>query len=159
MQELNGYLESLEVAVKFGIGYALIVNLVIASLGVIMPLFNITAAAESGGGYIPANTGGVIHCIAGEFQGADFYIRDNEELIFGRDAVGTHIVMANAPKVSRRHCGVRYNKLSDNYVVTDYSANGTFVVGGSRLVANSPATIAAGTMIYLGNKDNQFRLG
>lgn len=149
--------------VQFGISFALIANVVIASLGVILPLFNITATAETQGSTTSLqrqhNTNnGVIHCISGAYQGADFVIADNEELILGRDGSLAQVVFQNAPKVSRKHCGIRYDKNRSCYEITDYSANGTFVVGGSRLVANRSTDLSSGTMIYLGNKDNQFRL-
>jgi pSer/pThr/pTyr-binding forkhead associated (FHA) protein len=43
-------------------------------------------------------------------------------------------------------------------MVTDYSTNGTFIDGGSRLVANVPTPIQRGTVIALGSRENRFRL-
>ena len=141
-----------------------IANMGIAVLGVILPLFNIGTVDRgnltSGQRYVTGNTEGNIRCIAGLYQNVDFPINNNEELILGRDGSFAHIILdQNTPKISRKHCSIRYDRSNNSYTATDFSANGTFVVGRARLVANSPTLLSAGSVIYLGNKDNQFRLG
>jgi hypothetical protein len=103
---------------------------------------------------------GNISGVAGMYTGQNFKIRNGEELIFGRDGAFAHIIIdSNAAKVSRKHCAIRYDANSRVYSVTDFSSNGTFQNGGTRLVANMPSSISAGTVISLGDSGNQFRLG
>ena len=147
--------------VSIGYQFGLIMNIVLALLGGIFPIFNLSRL--SGGGkyesYIVTETG-VIRCVVGMYANTTFSIKDDEEMILGRDSALAHIILdKSADKISRKHCTVEYHQANNSYVVTDYSANGTFVLGGSRLIAKSPTMVPKGTVICLGNKDNQFKLG
>jgi hypothetical protein len=103
---------------------------------------------------------GTISGISGMYAGQSFKIKNGEELIFGRDGAFAHIIIdGNAAKVSRKHCAIRYDANNRAYLVTDYSSNGTFQNGVTRLMANIPASLPAGAVISLGDGSNQFRLG
>lgn len=113
------------------------------------------------GGAPPARgaQAGSITGLTGMYAGQDIPIAPGEETIIGRDsAVSNIIVTQNADKVSRRHCGILFDAAQNMYTVTDYSSNGTFIDGGSRLVANMPTTLSRGTVIALGNRENRFKL-
>lgn len=106
----------------------------------------------------PASSSHQIVCVEGEFRNASFNINPGESLVIGRDSNVSNIVVV-APKVSRKHCSVRFDRNSNCYFVADYSANGTFTVhNGARLVPNQEISVPCGTIIALGNNDNQFRL-
>jgi len=94
------------------------------------------------------------------YMGQSFRIGGGEEMVFGRDGSFAHIIIdSSATKVSRKHCSVRFDGNAMTYYVTDFSSNGTFVLGGSRLIANVPTALPMGTVISLGDENNQFRLG
>lgn len=107
----------------------------------------------------PANRGVVVG-IAGAYKDASFDVVDGAELIFGRSAQEANIVFDQfATDVSRKHCVVRYDGRTNQYVVTDYSSTGTFLENGSRLESGQPKQLARGTVIYLGStRKNGFRL-
>lgn len=101
----------------------------------------------------------VITGVTGKYQGATFDVTDGKEIFFGRAANECNIVFDQySSDVSRRHCAVRFDKISGNYVVTDYSSNGTFLEDGTRLEKGQNKMLPRGTVFYLGNKKNMFRL-
>lgn len=102
---------------------------------------------------------GSITGLTGMYAGQTIPLASREELVIGRDnEICNLIVDQNAEKVSRKHCGVAYIADTGSYQVVDYSSNGTTVEGGSRLVANVPATLQPGAVIALGSRENRFRL-
>lgn len=103
---------------------------------------------------------GRITAISGMYDGAVFRMMDNEELAFGRDNITCQVVFDEKyPEISKRHCTIRYNGATDRYVVTDLSKNGTFTLDDRRLQPNVPVALPRGASIYLGSKQNIFRLG
>ena len=101
---------------------------------------------------------GRITVVSGEHQGKTFTFRSGEEMILGRDPALSSIVF-QYPKVSRRHCGIRFDAASGNYQVTDYSSNGTRLSNGAMVSAGSYTAIAPGTVIYLGNQHEAIQVG
>lgn len=96
----------------------------------------------------------------GMYTGQTFKIVSGDELIIGRDSAFSNIILdENASKVSRKHCGIVYDHNRNVYQVTDYSSQGTFNdANGNRLTSNTPNIVQAGTVIYLGSKENRFKL-
>lgn len=103
---------------------------------------------------------GAITALGGMYKGGVFTIEDGEELAMGRENRDCQIIFdKTSPEVSSRHCTIRYQASTGQYIVTDYSKNGTFMDDGTRLPAQSPMPLSGGTIIYLGSKKNIFRLG
>ena len=97
--------------------------------------------------------------VAGMYAGQSLPLAANEDMVIGRDASLSNIIIdQNSDKVSRRHCIVRFDTARNTYMVTDSSTNGTFIDGGNRLVANVPTPVQRGSVISLGSRENQFRL-
>jgi len=98
--------------------------------------------------------------VTGMYRGAVFPLDNDEELIIGRDAMLSHIVITeNAEKISRKHINISFDSYENVYMVTDLSSNGTYLEDGTRLIANIPVKLGRGTVIYLAKKENTFRLG
>ena len=98
--------------------------------------------------------------VSGMYKGVTFPLDSDEELIIGRDAMLSHIVITeNAEKVSRKHITVSFDSYDNVYTVTDHSSNGTYLTDGTRLVANIPVKLQRGTIVYLAKKENTFELG
>lgn len=105
-------------------------------------------------------TEGNVMCISGDFQGYSFPVKDNKELIIGKDpAVCNVVIDAKYKTISRKHVGIRFDKQHQIYQVVDYSTNGTFVTNGEKLQTNQISYLKKGTVINLGNSDCSFRLG
>lgn len=104
---------------------------------------------------------GKITGVNGMYRDASFPINDNEELIIGRDPSSSQIVIGeNAQNVSRMHCCVTYNAATNTYSINDISKNGTFTMDNkARFPHGVYSSVPAGTVIYLGDKKNSFRLG
>lgn len=113
-------------------------------------------------GKTPKKSGnkGVVVGISGKYENASFDMEDGAELVFGRSPQDANIVFDQVhADVSRKHCSVRYDGRNNQYIVTDYSATGTYTDGGIRLEKNQPKQLSKGTVIYLGgSKQNAFRL-
>jgi hypothetical protein len=95
----------------------------------------------------------------GEYRGARFNITNGEEVIIGTDAGLSNVVLSGSDgALSRKHCGIRYDRKKNLYYVTDYSANGTFTKAGKRMQVGRQNPVRGGSVIYLGNRGNMFRL-
>lgn len=119
-----------------------------------------TPASDARGSKSMPTNSGVIVGIAGSYRDARFDLVDGAELIFGRSPQEANIVFDQlAADVSRKHCSVRFDGRANQYVVTDYSSNGTYLENGSRLEHGQPKQLSRGTVIYIGSsRQNGFRL-
>lgn len=103
---------------------------------------------------------GTISCVSGMYAGYDFPIENNEEITIGTDSSSASIVIdADSPYVSGTHCVIRYDAATNSYLVTDYSTNGTYTSNDTRLTKGMPKVLPCRETIYLGDKQNSFRLG
>lgn len=103
---------------------------------------------------------GEISFYGGSCAGYNIPIPSGVEVLIGKDPAVCQVVIDKSyGKVSRKHCGVRYDSMSGMYMVTDYSSNGTFIVNGQRLASNQTSYLGAGTTLNLAKTDNTFRLG
>lgn len=107
-------------------------------------------------GYV--KPGGVLYGVQGEYQGCNVEIRQGEEIILGRDPQYCGLVFSNK-KVSRRHCGIRYDGDSGNYQVIDYSSNGTTFAHGGMAKAGTYTSVPPGTTVIMAGGAEQIRLG
>lgn len=106
----------------------------------------------------PLSQGSLIG-ISGSCAGYQFELNHGEEIIIGKDAQMSSVVIDSAYKeISRKHVSISYDMTRDQYRVVDYSSNGTWA-GGRRLVAGQENYYPHGTVIELANKKNSFRLG
>lgn len=108
--------------------------------------------------------GGVMRGTRGQFMGSDIPLKPDKPYIFGADPSVSNIVLdTSGGIISRKHCSVVYNSNTDNYTVTDYSTNGTFVIlkdssKAIRLNKNTPMNVPAGTIINIVNSSTGFIL-
>lgn len=102
---------------------------------------------------------GSIVCISGMYRGADFPIKHQEAIVFGTNSAMANIVLSeNAEYVSKKHCTVIYDAANANYIVIDHSSNGTYLQNGLRLTQGVPKRLEKGSIIYLANSANSFKL-
>ena len=99
-----------------------------------------------------------VTCLKGSCEGLTVPIENGEVIFIGRDAQSCNVIV-NHPKVSRRHCSVSYDRRRNYYIVTDLSHNGTFTENGEKLLKDHSNILQNGSVMYLYNKDNLFRLG
>lgn len=100
--------------------------------------------------------GGTIECAAGTNRGYVYNINEGEELVIGKDPKIANIVISTEYKdVSRKHCSIKY--YASQYIVTDYSSNGT-KVNGKKLEPGVPEKVSRGSQIALGKGDNLFKV-
>ncbi len=121
---------------------------------------NVIDPNGSGKKIVPKTNAGKMVCTAGMYKDAVFDVESDFEMIIGRDSYFSSIVInEGADNISRKHCGIRYNKSTKDYTITDYSSNGTYIADTKeRLKPNTPKTLPKGTSIYLGNMNNRFKL-
>lgn len=100
---------------------------------------------------------GKITGVSGQYSGQSIQMSAGEEIIVGRDPKYCMLVL-EYPKISRRHCGIRYDMTSGKYQVIDYSSNGTRLSDGTILSASQYTPVAPGSVLYLGNARESFRL-
>ena len=101
---------------------------------------------------------GSISGVKGACAGYDFDLSSGEEIIIGKDAKVSSVIIDPAYKeISRKHVGVSYDLVRDQYCVTDYSSNGTWA-DGRKLTTGVPTMLPHGTQLKLANDKNKFRL-
>lgn len=101
---------------------------------------------------------GMLECSNGMYCGMKFPVNVGEEIIIGRDASQSHIVLDNKyVYVSKKHCGILYEP-GERYRVRVYSSNGIFVNGKERYEQGAEIYLYAGSVISVGNKENSFIL-
>lgn len=96
-----------------------------------------------------------IQCIHGNYQGQAFPVQG--EIIIGSQPGSAHIVLQDA-YVSKQHCRIRFNAASDNYELIDLSTNGVYLENGVRLQGNMYHSCPRGTVVYLGSKNQKYKL-
>ncbi len=100
---------------------------------------------------------GCIECLKGMYSGAVIDIHTGEDVIVGRSYEGVNLVISS-PNISRRHCLIKYIPETEEYAVTDYSRNGTYLKDGRRLIKDKEEHLPRGTILYIANTENVFRL-
>ena len=101
---------------------------------------------------------GKITSLSGMDKGATYTIKDGEEIIIGKDPNTANIIIDKKyEKISRRHCGIKYDAENDIYMVIDYSMNGTYINSVKQLSKNIYVKVPKGTIINLAkeNIDNK----
>lgn len=126
---------------------------------VTMPGPKVAPGMAASGGRRAVAGGCSLSGLSGMYAGQEIPMAANDDIIIGRDASFCNIIISEkAEKVSRKHCVIRFDSARSTYTVTDCSSNGTYIDGGSKLPANIPTPVSPGTVIYLGNRENRFKL-
>jgi len=116
-----------------------------------------TTTGDVGTTTLKSATGSLVG-VKGSCAGYEFDLASGEEIIIGKDAKVSMVVIDPAYKeISRKHVGVRYDIVRDEYIVVDYSSNGTWA-NGSKLDAGREFKLPHGTELKLANDKNIFRL-
>lgn len=113
------------------------------------------APGMPGAGTVPV---GKVTVTRGEFKGAEIEVTNREEVILGRDPSVCHLVFTNG-KISRKHCGVRYNPDSNTYFVKNYSLNGTTFASGQSVSSDVFVEVMPGSRIQMAEGREEIVLG
>lgn len=105
----------------------------------------------------PPSHSGVVKCTAGQYRGSSFDIRPGEEFIIGRDPKFCQLIL-QYPKISRKHCGIKFDAASGSYFVIDYSTNGTRLSTGGKVSSMNYQQLLPGTALYLATEKETFLL-
>ena len=99
--------------------------------------------------------GGSIEGSKGVYEGT--MIPVDGEIIISRDETCAHVVI-KGPEISRKHCGIAYDKGTGSYLVTDYSSNGVYDKNGQEFPKGVPVACGVGTIIVIAESGNEFLL-
>ena len=100
---------------------------------------------------------GVLVGIQGSFKGQSIGLPAGKEVIIGKDNVYDIVIDMAYKEVSRKHTGIIYDAVRNEYRIVDYSMNGTYV-NGNRLERGREYRIYEGSRISLGNGENILEL-
>lgn len=92
---------------------------------------------------------GTLICTCGIYEGSMIRIKAEQRVLIGRDDNAVDVVI-NLPFVSWIHCEITYHKKEQKYEIIDYSSNGTFIEGNTRLIPKQ---------VYLLNPETELSLG
>lgn len=101
---------------------------------------------------------GAIVVVKGSSIGAIYRIRDEKQIVLGRDPNFCDILI-KGNTVSRRHMSICYRPLLQAYEVEDFSSNGSYVENKKRMIGHKKYILQRGTTISLGDQKNVIRLG
>ena len=102
---------------------------------------------------------GTIVALSGKESGYRYPIEDGEELIIGKDPSVAHIIVdAGHKRISKKHCGVKWDSKINQYQVIDYSMNGTYINSIRKLSKGLFVTVPKGTIINLAKDNIDFKL-
>ena len=93
---------------------------------------------------------GRVEGIRGIYAGAVIDMQPDEVITIGRSPYEANIVLSSS-EVSRIHC-------TGQYIVEDKSSNGTFLGNGTRLAKDTQTRLSGGTIIYISDIENGFKL-
>lgn len=100
----------------------------------------------------------VLKGISGYFVGQTIEL-DQNYLTIGRDALQCQLVYpSSTEEISRRHCTLNFNSISQTFTIEDYSSNGTFLQSGERIPQGKVIQLRAGDRFYLSSKENMFEV-
>ena len=102
-------------------------------------------------------SGGTLICTCGIYQGSIIRIKPEQRVFIGRSGSTADIVI-NLPMVSRIHCEITYHETNREYVIIDYSSNGTFINGNTRLVPKHVYILKPETEISFGDPLTKYKL-
>ncbi|MBP3634465.1 MAG: FHA domain-containing protein [Oscillospiraceae bacterium] len=141
----------------FQMGAGPVVYLVALLASVIVAAMIVKRYVEKEPKVVPTGIGSGLICLAGEYRGITIPMISGAKVTLGRDATFCNLVLSGS-KISRKHCEIEYLGVGGKYRVTDYSTNGVFVKGGSKLDRGTAVELSSGTVICLGNDLNMFQL-
>jgi hypothetical protein len=155
-EKIANAFKSFALSYSFAIGWGAYVAGGVLLLGTVAAFIGGSSSAATSAAF----SAGFVTGVKGMYSGASFPIEDFEELIIGRDAALSHIVVnVGGEKISRKHCSISYDGEEGVYIVTDLSSNGTFRNNGTQLAHGTPVRLTPGSVIYLAKPENSFRLG
>lgn len=102
-------------------------------------------------------SGGGLICTLGIYQGYIVRIKPEQRVFIGRSGSTADIVI-NLPMVSRIHCEITYHENSREYTIIDYSSNGTFINGNTRLVPKQAYILKPETELSFGDPLTKYTL-
>lgn len=100
---------------------------------------------------------GALICTRGVYLGSIIRICPEQAITIGREA-GTVDIQINYPLASRLHCVLLYHADRQEYEITDYSTNGTYIERSKRLVPGITYTLSKDTTLYFGDPETIYRL-
>ena len=117
----------------------------------------VSAAAGSVYGRTPAAEAGMVVCVGGALKGAVWKLEPGVVIVAGRGEGCTIRFPAQAHGVSRQHCSLCF--VQGSWTVKDLNSSyGTYINGNRRLAAGEEQKLRSGDVLYLGTKENAFRV-
>ncbi|MDI9241135.1 FHA domain-containing protein [Fusibacillus kribbianus] len=98
-----------------------------------------------------------IRCVRGEYEGAEFQLKQKEHLILGTDPEQVNLIFSS-PEISRLHCSILCTDTPGKVRITDFSSNGTYLSDGTRLPAGTPAEYSLPCTVFFGNLPQTFEI-
>lgn len=96
--------------------------------------------------------------ISGQYAGQRIDLRDIRVTI-GRDPEVAHLIYdSRSEDISRRHCTLFFDDNNGNFVLEDYSSNGTFIEPNVRLAHGRPVYLNHGDRFYLVDRSDLFEV-
>lgn len=103
-------------------------------------------------------TRGCISIQCAPFGGGSIFLEHMKPVTIGLDPSCCNLVV-QGEGISRCHCTVTYNGVSETYLLLDTSTNGTYLDGGQRVPRSFAMELQPGIGFYLARQENRFGLG
>ncbi|MCL2124960.1 MAG: VWA domain-containing protein [Oscillospiraceae bacterium] len=90
--------------------------------------------------------------LTGTLKGTTLVFTDGAPAYLGKDPLSHIAFTDDYINVSRKHCTIAYDRVSNMYTVTDTSTNGTYSDGNKRLVKGMPTQVPPNSVIMLASE-------
>ncbi len=98
----------------------------------------------------------VLKGLTGYFAGQAMELSGGQ-LVIGRDSAHAQLVYSpDYETISRKHCAIRFDRHTGQFILEDFSTAGTFLSSGEKLDPGSPRRIAPGSQFYLSDVGELF---
>lgn len=98
----------------------------------------------------------VLRGLTGYFAGQTMELSGGP-LVIGRDPTLARLLYPpEYGEISRKHCSVRFDSYSGQFILEDYSSLGTFLDSDEKLAPGSPRRLAPGSRFYLSDTGELF---
>jgi hypothetical protein len=100
----------------------------------------------------------VLKGVAGTFAGQILEFVENQ-IVIGRDPRLSQLIYPpQKEEISRKHCTIRFDSLTQKFVLVDTSSNGTFLSSKQKLEPGEPYYLNAGDRFYLADPNEVFEV-
>lgn len=155
-ETVTGPIQADPISKKFDIRWLLIGGLAAVLLAATLAALILSRKKRKAAPQLRQQPRPLLRGLTGYFAGQTMELT-GDELVIGRDPARAQFVYApEYEAISRKHCALRFDRHTAQFILEDFSSTGTFLETGEKLLPGSPRRIAPGSQFYLSDPGELF---